>query len=62
MADEGRAIYTFIDMPFECPHCGHRLDFGNPVDEDSDGPIYEGECSLHGPFLVQAVEEPDEDD
>jgi hypothetical protein len=59
---EPRPIYTFTDSPFECPHCGRRLEFGDPVDHDDDGPIYEGECDVHGTFLVQAVEEPEDDE
>lgn len=60
MTRSGRPIYTFTDSPFTCPDCGRRLDFDEPVDEDADGPIYEGMCPLHGSFLVQSVEEEDD--
>jgi hypothetical protein len=62
MADP-RTIYQFYDTAFECPQCGRRLDFGDAVDEDEDGPIYEGECLVHGTMLVQSAnEDTDEDD
>lgn len=60
MAD--RIIYAFCETAFECPECSRRLDFDEPVDHDEDGPIYEGTCLVHGVFLVQSVEEADEDD
>jgi hypothetical protein len=56
-------IYQFYDTAFECPECGRRLEFADPVDHDEDGPIYEGECSTHGMFLVQtALEDTEADD
>lgn len=42
------------DDPLTCPICGTRLETdGVPVDEDDDGPIYVGECPLHGAFRWQ---------
>ena len=57
MSGEPRPVYQFYDTAFECPECGRRLEFADTVDKDDEGPIYEGECSRHGKFLVQAVEE-----
>lgn len=61
--DDGEIIYTFVDTAFECPWCSRRLacDF-EAVETDDEGEIYEGVCQTHGTFLVQAVDEPDEDD
>lgn len=61
MIVEPRMIYQFYDTAFECPTCNRRLAFEDPIDEDQDGPIYEGECSVHGTFLVQAALEDTDD-
>ena len=37
-------------------------EFAEPVDEDEDGPIYEGECATHGIYLVQAANEDTDDE
>lgn len=44
----------------ECPTCGKRLIMSdNPVDQDEDGPIYAGVCTVHGTFLLQ--DDPEEE-
>ncbi|SFJ48411.1 hypothetical protein SAMN03159338_1522 [Sphingomonas sp. NFR04] len=50
-------ILVFYDVPFACPKCGARLETGEPVDIDDDGPIFKGRCASHGEFLVQAAEQ-----
>lgn len=62
MSAAAQEIYVFYETAFECPECGLRLDFADPVDHDDDGPIYQGECVAHGQFLVQSALEDTEED
>lgn len=42
-----------------CPECGRRLGMDHTIlDEDEDGPIFDGVCAEHGSWKIQIEAEP----
>lgn len=62
MSGERPILLLGEEMP-TCPECGRRMELSDrPVGHDADGPINAAVCPEHGTWLVQDVEDDDEEE